>query len=153
MEAVSALIREPLFYLVVMWLAAWQVGWFALWLPYQRRRTWVDGTVTVTEAVPVSRTMRGSEMPGQALYQLRGTLHHPSGPVGSGSVEQVKADATDVVGRTVPCRFDPDRPASMTLVPAAAPVLGSVKGIVVLLVVLALLVVPVGLVLRDRGIL
>lgn len=45
--------------------------------------------MTVTDAVPVSRTKQGTESPGQALYQLRGTLNTPLGPVGPRSVEQV----------------------------------------------------------------
>lgn len=151
MDAVSGLLRQPLLWLVLLWLAAYQLAYFALWLPYRRRHQWVDGTVTVTEAVPVSRTMRGAESPGQALYQLRGTLQTARGTVESRSVEQVKAGATDVVGRTVPCRYDPEEPRVMTLVPASAPILGSGAGVLVLLVVVVLVVGPAVLVLRDLG--
>lgn len=153
MEIITDLVRQPLVWLVLMWLAAYQVGYVALWLPYQRRRSWVDGTVTVTEAVPVGRTMRGSQAQGQGLYQLRGTLHTARGGVATGSVEQVKAAATDVVGRTVPCRYDPQHPGLMTLVPASARILGSATGLVVLVVVAVLVVVPVLLLLREAGLL
>lgn len=153
MEIVFGLLRQPLVWLVLLWLAAYQLAYFALWLPYRRRSGWVDGTVTVTEAVPVSRTMRGAETPGQALYQLRGTLHTPQGPVEAGSVEQVKAASADVVGQTLPCRYDPAEPRLMTLVPASAPILGSGLGLVVLLVVVALVAVPAVVVLRDLGVL
>lgn len=153
MDGLPGLLREPLLWLALLWLAAGQLAYFALWLPRRRRADWVEGTVTVTDAVPVTRTMRGTESPGQALYQLRGTLHTPQGPVGTRSVEQVKAGATDVVGRTVPCRYDPREPGLMTPVPASAPVLWSGAGVVVLLLVVALVVGPAVLVLRDLGVL
>lgn len=89
MDGLPELLREPLLWLAVLWLAAYQLAYFALWLPYRRRADWVEGTVTVTDAVPVSRTKQGTESPGQALYQLRGTLNTPLGPVGPRSVEQV----------------------------------------------------------------
>lgn len=147
----GTVVRQPLVWVVVLWVVAGQLAYFALWLPYQRRRSWVEATVSVTEAVPVGRTMRGAEAHGQGLYQLRGTLHTPQGPVEAGSVEQVKADRAGVVGQTVPCRYDPDRPGLMTLVPRSAPILGSGPGVVVLLIVAALVVVPAVVALRDWG--
>lgn len=151
MDVVRGLLGQPVLWLVLLWLAAFQLAHFALVLPYRRRRTWVEGTVTVTEAAPVGRTMRGSEAQGQGLYQLRGTLHTAQGPVQTRSVEQVKGDRADVVGQTLPCRYDPERPGLMTLVPASAPILGSVAGIVVLVVVVTLVVVPLVLTLRSWG--
>lgn len=153
MNGLPGLLREPLLWLALFWLAAYQLAYFALWLPYRRRADWVEGTVTVTDAVPVSRTMQGVESPGQALYQLQGTLHTLRGSVETRSVEQVKAGATDVVGKTLPCRYDPAEPRLMTLVPASAPILGSGAGMVVLFVVVALVVGPALLVLRDLGVL
>ncbi len=152
MGTVTDLVRQPLVWLVLMWLAAGQLGYFALWLPFRRRTTWVEGTVTVTGARAVARTMQGSPATGQGLYQLHGTLRTAQGPVEARSVEQVRRGRVDaVVDRTLPCRYDPGNPRLMTLVPASAPVLGSPKGLAVLLVVVALVVVPLVVLLRGAG--
>lgn len=154
MESAAELVRQPVVWVVLAWLAAAQIAYVALWLPARSRGRWVEGTVRVTGAQVVSSTMQGTTATGQGLYQLHGTVSTPHGPVESRSVEQVKGARVEaVMDRTLPCRYDPANPRLMTLVPASAPVLGSPKGIGVLLVVLALVVVPLLPVLRDAGVL
>lgn len=140
--------------MLVLWPVALQVGYFALYLPYQRRREWLDGRVTITDVVHVGESFQSTpEVAGSSRYQLKGVLHLPDRDVQASSVEQLQGSRQDLVGRTRRCTYDPKHPRLFTLVPRSAPILGSIKGMVLSLVLLAALVLSALPGLRGWGLL
>lgn len=151
-EALGWLLDQPWLPMLIVWPAVAQGLWFGIVLPMQRRRTWPSATMTVIGHKRVGQTMSGSQAAGTGIYQVLGRLHRPGHPeLECQSVDRVKLDGSPQVGTTMACLYDPEHPHLVQVSPREAPVLLSVKGVVVVLVCLGALYLSARPLMRALG--